>query len=43
MSIKALTEDEKGSLRIAFNLYSLNEWKKNFNYIGTQEFKEELW
>ena len=43
MSIKALTEDEKGSLRIAFNLYSLNEWKKNFKYIGTQEFKEDLW
>ena len=43
-TLKSLTEeDEKGSLRIAFNLYSLNDWKQSFQYKGTQEFKEDLW
>lgn len=44
ITLKALTEDdENGSLRIAFNLYALNEWKQNFTYKGKREFKEDLW
>lgn len=43
ITLDALMNDDNGSLRIAFNLYALNEWKQNFKYIGTQEFKEDLW
>lgn len=44
LTLKNLTDDdENGSLRMCFNLYSLNEWRKNFKYIGSDVFKEELW
>jgi hypothetical protein len=43
ITLDALMKDDNGSLRIAFNLYALNEWKQSFKYVGTQEFKEDLW
>lgn len=43
MNIDALCNDENGQLRLAFNLYSLNEWRKNFSYKGNLAFKTELW
>lgn len=35
--------DPKGQYRALFNLYSLSDWSDNFEYIGTQAFKEDLW
>ena len=32
-----------GKLRTCFNLYSLHNWMKNFNYEGNDFFKEDLW
>lgn len=43
VNIEALVNDEKGAIRPLFNLISLNDWKQSFEYIGTQQFKEELW
>lgn len=43
ITLKALLEDTNGSLRMIFNLYSLNEWRMNFKYIGNNSFKEDLW
>ena len=44
ITLKNLVEDDtNGSLRMLFNLYSLNDWKKSFKYRGTEEFKEDLW
>lgn len=44
ITLKSLVEeDSTGSLRMLFNIYSLNTWKKDFEYIGTDTFKEELW
>ena len=43
ITLKDLLEDENGSLRMVFNLYSLDEWRKNFKYEGTNQFKNELW
>lgn len=43
VNVEALVNDEKGAIRPLFNLISLNEWKQSFEYIGTQQFKEELW
>ena len=44
ITLKNLVEDDaNGSLRMLFNLYSLNDWKKSFEYRGTEEFKEDLW
>ena len=43
ITLQSLIDDEKGELRGIFNLYSLHDWMCNFKYIGTQEFKEDLW
>lgn len=44
MSMKDLVEnDEKGQKRQLFNLFSLNEWRVNFKYVGNDIFKEDLW
>ena len=44
ITLKNLCEDDpKGDLKMLFNLYSLNEWKKSFEYEGTNAVKEELW
>lgn len=43
MSLEALINDSKGALRPLFNLFSLNEWKKEFRYEGNDSFKEDLW
>ena len=44
MTLKNLCEDDpKGDLKMLFNLYALNTWKKNFKYEGDTQFKEELW
>ena len=43
MSIEALVNDEKGTLRPLFNLFQLNEWKKSFVYQGNDDVKEDLW
>jgi len=32
-----------GEIRCLFNIASLNEWALNYNYRGTNEFKETLW
>lgn len=36
-------DDPKGDLKMLFNLYALNEWKKDFSYQGDDAVKEELW
>ena len=38
-----VNHDEKGSLRILFNLYAWNDWKESFEYHGTADYKEDLW
>ena len=38
-----LLEDENGSLRMLFNLYSLADWRMQFKFEGHQVFKESLW
>ena len=43
IELKHLLEDENGSLRMLFNLYSLNEWRLNFKYEGNNNFKVDLW
>lgn len=43
LTLQKIVEDDKGDYRALFNLFSLNEWKKNFKYVGTPEFKEDLW
>lgn len=43
ITLKDLLEDDNGSLRIIFNLYSLNEWKKSFKFEGNDLYKEDLW
>lgn len=43
ITIQSLIDDEKGAIRPLFNLLSLNKWKQNFKYEGTNDFKESLW
>lgn len=44
ITLKNLCEDDpKGDLKMLFNLYSLNEWKKNFKYEGNSFYREDLW
>ena len=43
LSIDALVNDDKGNYRMVWNLLMLNEWRNNFNYEGSQEFKQDLW
>ena len=38
-----LEEDANGSLRLIFNLYSLDKWRREFVYKGNNSFKKELW
>lgn len=38
-----IVNDDKPYSRALFNLCSLKEWANNYQYIGTNEFKEELW
>ena len=42
ITLDDLLKDEKGSLRMIFNLYALDVWRKNFVYRGNNLFKEEL-
>lgn len=35
--------DPNGQYRSIFNLYSLSDWSDNFEYKGTQQFKQDLW
>lgn len=35
--------DPTATLRKTFNLYSLHDWAMNYQYAGTDEFKEDLW
>ena len=43
ITLQSLIDDDKGAIRPLFNLISMNEWKMNFEYIGNEEFKEQLW
>ena len=44
LTLKNLTDDdENGSLRMCFNIYALDKWRKTFTYEGNTKFKEELW
>ena len=43
ITLQSLIDDEKGGLRMIFNLYVLDEWRKNFKYEGNKLFKTELW
>ena len=43
ITLQSLIDDDKGALRPLFNLISLNKWKQDFKYIGTNMFKESLW
>ena len=43
IELKHLLEDENGSLRMLFNLYALDKWRREFIYEGTTTFKNELW
>ena len=44
LTLKNLTEDdENGSLRMCFNIYSLDKWRKAFIYQGNNLFKNDLW
>lgn len=43
ITLQSLVDDEKGGLRMIFNLYALDEWRKNFEYVGNKLFKTELW
>ena len=43
IKLKDLLEDENGSLRMLFNLYSLADWRMQFKFEGHQVFKESLW
>ena len=43
IELKDLLDDDNGSLRMLFNIYSLDQWRKNFKYIGNSNFKQDLW
>ena len=44
ITLEALTnDDDNGGLRMLFNLYALDDWRKSFEYKGNNIFKEELW
>lgn len=44
LNIKELVEnDDTGRRRMLFNLFSLNDWRINFKYEGTNLFKQDLW
>lgn len=43
ITLKDLLDDESGNLRMVFNLYSLDRWRKEFRYHGTETFKNDLW
>ena len=44
LTLKNLTDDDSsGSLRMCFNIYSLDKWRKSFIYQGNMNFKEDLW
>jgi len=43
IELKHLLEDDNGSLRMIFNLYALDKWRKEFEYKGNTLFKESLW
>lgn len=43
LTVEALVNDDKGSLRPLFNLFTLNKWKQSFEYEGNKMFKNELW
>lgn len=43
MSLDALVNEEKNHLKLLFNLYSLNEWRKKFEYKGNDFYKVDLW
>ena len=43
ITLESLLDDSDGKLRTCFNLYSLHNWMKNFNYEGNDFFKEDLW
>lgn len=43
ITLQHLLDDEKGSLRMLFNLYSLDKWRKEYKYEGNNSFKVELW
>lgn len=44
LSVEDLVEnDEMGRKRPIFNLFSLDEWRKSFKYVGNDIFKEDLW
>ena len=38
-----IVNDDKPYPRALFNLCSLKEWANNYHYIGTDEYKKELW
>lgn len=38
-----VNNDPKGGLRLLVSIYSLDRWRKNFEYIGTDIYKEDLW
>lgn len=43
ITVDDLINDENGSLRMVWNLYSLNKWASEFKYEGNEVFKNELW
>lgn len=43
LTVQALIDDDKGSLRPLFNLFSLNQWKQNFQLEVDSSYKEDLW
>lgn len=44
LSIEDLVEnDPTGRKRMLFNLFSLNEWRVSFSFIGNDVYKESLW
>lgn len=44
MTLENLYKDDPHSyLKMFFNLYALDEWRKNFKYEGSHEYKEDLW
>ena len=42
-SLDALTNDDNGSLRIIWNILMLDQWRKEFVYEGSLDFKQDLW
>lgn len=44
LTLKNLTDDDSsGSLRMCFNIYALDKWRKSFKYEGNKSFKQDLW